>query len=73
MTDKDKKAYKRIEDECKLKNKISQLLQKFSKTYDVECVNISITKNEYYGKDERVQPPMYLIDLFWQFDYMGHL
>ena len=36
MTNKDKKAKKRVDDEIKLKAKISKLLRDFSDEYDVE-------------------------------------
>ena len=69
MTNKDKKAKKRVDDEIKLKTKISELLRDFSKEYDVELVSIDIQKNNYYPDNDTV---MYNMDLYWKFDYLGH-
>lgn len=68
MTNKDKKAKKRVDDEIKLKTKISELLRDFSKEYDVELVGIDIRKNDFYPDDI----PMYNMDFCWKFDYLGH-
>ena len=48
MSEKDKKAKKRVEDEIILKDKISKLLKEFSKKYDVIAYGIDINKNPYY-------------------------
>ena len=40
MKNKDKKAKKRVDDEIKLKTKISKLLRDFSEEYDVELVGM---------------------------------
>lgn len=73
MTNKDKKAFNRAQDCIKLELEISELLRKFSQKYDVECVNINITKNQWYNKDNELrQPPMYVINTAWKFDYLGH-
>jgi len=73
MTEKDKKAFDRVNDCIKLQLDISNLIRKFSQKYDVECIGIDIRKNEWYNKDnEQQQPPMYLIDFAWKFDYLGH-
>ena len=69
MTKKDKKAKKRVDDEIKLKTKISELLRDFSKEYDVELVGIDIRKNDFYP-DRGLE--MYNRDLYWKFDYLGH-
>ena len=69
MTNKDKKAKKRVDDEIKLKTKISELLRDFSKEYDVELVGIDIQKNNYYPDNDT---GMYNMDLYWKFDYLGH-
>ena len=71
MTNKDKKAKKRVDDEIKLKTKISELLRDFSKEYDVELVGIDIRKNDFYP-DESFDIPMYNMDFCWKFDYLGH-
>lgn len=71
MTKKDKKAKKRVDDENKLKTKISKLLRDFSDEYDVELVNIDIRKNYFYP-DESFDTPMYSMDFCWKFDYLGH-
>lgn len=72
MTEKDKKAKQRVDDEIELKVKISKLLRDFSKKYDVELTQIEIRKNEFYPSDHTPQPPMYLMNLHWRFDYLGH-
>ena len=72
MTEKDKKAKQRVDDEIELKVKISKLLRDFSKKYDVELTQIEIRKNEFYPTDNTHQPPMYLMNLHWKFDYLGH-
>lgn len=72
MTEKDKKAKQRVDDEVELKIKISKLLRDFSKKYDVELTNIDIRKNEFYPSTSSSQPPMYIMDLYWRFDYLGH-
>ena len=72
MTEKDKKAKQRVDDEIMLKVKISKLLKDFSKKYDVELTQIDVRKNEFYPSNNNSQPPMYLIDLYWRFDYLGH-
>lgn len=71
MTNKDKKAKKRVDDEIKLKTKISELLRDFSKEYDVELVGIDIRKNEFYP-DKSLDIPMYNMDFYWKFDYLAH-
>lgn len=71
MTNKDKKAKKRVDDEIKLKTRISELLRDFSKEYDVELVGIDIRKNEFYP-DKSLDIPMYNMDFCWKFDYLGH-
>ena len=71
MTKKDKKAKKRVDDESKLKTKISKLLRDFSDEYDVELVGIDIRKNYFYP-DESFDTPMYSMDFCWKFDYLGH-
>ncbi len=71
MTKKDKKAKKRVDDEIKLKAKISKLLRDFSDEYDVELVSIDIRKNDFYP-DESLDTPMYNMDLSWKFDYLAH-
>lgn len=71
MTNKDKKAKKRVDDEIKLKTKISELLRDFSKEYDVELVGIDIRKNDFYP-DKSLDIPMYNMDFCWKFDYLGH-
>jgi hypothetical protein len=71
MTKKDKKAKKRVDDENKLKTKISKLLRNFSEEYDVELVSIDIRKNYFYP-DESFDTPMYSMDLSWKFDYLAH-
>ena len=71
MTNKDKKAKKRVDDEIKLKTKISELLRDFSKEYDVELVGIDIRKNEFYP-DKSLDIPMYIMDFYWKFDYLAH-
>lgn len=72
MTEKDKKAKQRVDDEINLKTKISKLLQDFSKKYDVELVGADIERNEFYGRFCDPQPSMYNIDFYWKFDYMAH-
>ena len=71
MTNKDKKAKKRVDDEIKLKTKISELLRDFSKEYDVELVGIDIRKNEFYT-DKSFDIQMYNMDFYWKFDYLAH-
>lgn len=71
MTNKDKKAKKRVDDEIQLKTKISKLLRDFSEEYDVELVGIDISKNDFYP-DESLDTPMYNMDLYWKFDYLAH-
>jgi len=71
MTNKDKKAKKRVDDEIKLKAKISKLLRDFSEEYDVELVGIDIQKNCFYP-DESLDTPMYNMDFCWKFDYLAH-
>ena len=72
MTEKDKKAKQRVDDEVQLKSRISKLLRDFSKKYDVELVGMDIRKNDYYPNPNGQQPPMYLMDLYWKFDYLGY-
>ena len=72
MTEKDKKAKQRVDDEVQLKGRISKLLRDFSKKYDVELVGMEIRKNGYYPNPSGEQTPMYLMDLYWKFDYLGH-
>jgi hypothetical protein len=72
MTEKDKKAKQRVDDEVDLRIKISKLLRDFSKKYDVELTHIDIRKNEFYPSTSGSQPPMYVMDLYWRFDYLGH-
>lgn len=73
MTEKDKKAKQRVEDERELSIQISQLLRDFSEKYDVECKAIEVGKNDYYGRvDQLEQPPMYHVQFYWGFDYLGH-
>ena len=73
MTTKDKKAKKRVDDEIVLKDKISKLLQDFSKKYDVIAYGIDIHKNPYYPcNSDYAEPPMYNMEIVWQFDYLGH-
>ena len=71
MTNKDKKAKKRVDDEIKLKTKISELLRDFSKEYDVELIGLDIRKNDFYP-DVSLDTPMYNMDLYWKFDYLAH-
>ena len=71
MTEKDEKAIERYKDEVNLKDNINKLLLEFSKKYDVECVDIGIERNEWYGKNDTACP-MYLLSLFWKFDYLSH-
>ena len=71
MTNKDKKAKKRVDDEIKLKTRISELLRDFSKEYDVELVGIDIRKNEFYP-DKSLDIPMYNMGFYWKFDYLAH-
>ena len=71
MTNKDKKAKKRDDDEIKLKTKISKLLRDFSDEYCVELVGIDIRKNYIYP-DESLDTPMYNMDFYWKFDYLKH-
>lgn len=71
MTNKDKKAKKRVDDEIKLKAKISKLLRDFSDEYDVELVGINIWKNNFYPS-KSFDTPMYNMDLYWKFDYLAH-
>ena len=68
---KDKRAKKRYEDEVKLRADINKLLWEFSKKYDVECVDIGIARNEWYGRNT-YECPMYLLSLAWKFDYLVH-
>lgn len=68
---KDSKAKNRCDDELKLRTEIAELLRKFSKKYDVECVNIDIRRNEWYGKHDW-NCPMYNLSLAWAFDYLSH-
>lgn len=65
MTNIDKKAKKRVDDEIKLKAKISKLLKDFSEEYDVELVGIDIRKNDFYP-DESLDTPMYNMELYWK-------
>ena len=71
MSNKDKQAKKRVDEEINLKRKISDLLRDFSEKYDVQVVGMSISKNEWYPSTTD-NPPMYNIDLCWPFDYLGH-
>ena len=71
MTNKDKKAKKRVDDEIKLKTKISKLLRDFSEEYDVELVGIDIRKNDFYP-DKSLDTPMYNMDFCLKFDYLAH-
>ena len=68
---KDKKAKQRYDDEVKLRADINKLLWEFSKKYDVECVDIGIARNEWYGRNT-YECPMYLLSLAWKFDYLAH-
>lgn len=68
---KDKKAKQRYDDEVKLRANINKLLWEFSKKYDVECIDIGITRNEWYGRNT-YNCPMYLLSLAWKFDYLSH-
>lgn len=68
---KDKRAKQRYEDEVKLRSDINKLLWEFSKKYDVECVDIGIARNEWYGRND-YKFPMYLLSLAWKFDYLAH-
>ena len=69
---KDKKAKQRYDDEVKLRTDINKLLWEFSKKYDVECVDIGVARNEWYGRNEDYKCPMYLLSLAWKFDYLAH-
>ena len=71
MNNKDKQAKKRVDEEIELKRKISDLLRDFSEKYDVQVAGMSINKNEWYPSTIG-DPPMYNIDLYWSFDYLGH-
>ena len=68
---KDKKAKQRYDDEVKLRANINKLLQEFSKKYDVECVDVRVARNEWYGRN-KFNCPMYLLSLAWKFDYLAH-
>ena len=68
---KDKRAKQRYEDEVKLRANINKLLWEFSKKYDVECIDIGIARNEWYGRNA-YNCPMYLLSLAWKFDYLAH-
>lgn len=59
------------EDEVKLRADINKLLLEFSKKYDVECIDIGIARNEWYGRNT-YECPMYLLSLAWKFDYLAH-
>lgn len=73
MSEKDKKAKKRVEDEIILKDKISKLLKEFSEKYDVIAYGIDIHKNPYYPcNGDYAESSMYNIEIVWQFDYLGH-
>lgn len=72
MSEKDNKAKKRVDDEVELKSKISKLLRNFSKKYDVEAAGIDIAKNPFYPSQEIPDTPMYSIEIYWKFDYLGH-
>lgn len=72
MREKDRKAMQRVDDEVQLKIKISKLLRDFSKKYDVELAGIDIRKNEFYPSAGDSQPPMYLMHLYWKFNYLAH-
>lgn len=71
LSTKDKRAKQRYEDEVKLRADINKLLWEFSKKYDVECVDIGIARNEWYGRNT-YECPMYLLSLAWKFDYLAH-
>ena len=71
LSTKDKRAKQRYEDEVKLRSDINKLLWEFSKKYDVECVDIGIARNEWYGRNT-YECPMYLLSLAWKFDYLAH-
>ncbi len=71
MRNKDKQEKKRIDEEIELKRKISDLLRDFSEKYDVQVAGMSVTKNEWYPWIAG-DPPMYNINLYWSFDYLGH-
>ena len=68
---KDKRAKQRYDDEVKLRADINKLLWEFSKKYDVECVDIGVARNEWYGRND-FNCPMYLLSLAWKFDYLAH-
>lgn len=72
MSEKDNKAKKRVDDEVELKSKISKLLRDFSKKYDVEAAAIDIAKNTFYPSHGNPETPMYNIEIYWKFDYLGH-
>lgn len=72
MTAKDKSAKERYDDEIMLKRKISDIIRDFSEKYDVELVGIDISKNGFYPDKGVSDPPMYNMNMFWKFDYMGH-
>ena len=68
---KDAKAKKRCDDERKLRTDIANLLLEFSKKYDVHCLGIDISVNEWYGKNTW-NCPMYNLSMAWGFDYLEH-
>ena len=71
LSTKDKRAKQRYDDEVKLRANINKLLWEFSKKYDVECIDIGIARNEWYGRNT-FNCPMYLLSLAWKFDYLAH-
>ena len=68
---KDAKAKKRCDDELQLRTDIAELIRQFSKKYDVECVDMEIIRNEWYGR-QTWNCPMYNIRMAWKFDYLAH-
>lgn len=62
MTKKDKAAYNRKQAEYKLHKDISELIRKFSETYDVELAHIDVYRNPY----ER----SYNVETSWNLTYM---